>query len=295
VPFGLVDDRLHSHVKWRRATKGARALWATALSWCSSWPSDGYVPADMLRTLDGTVAEAECLVQVGLWEQLDDGWAFHQWSERNPDAESARAALAAKSEGGKAGNHRRWHTDRGIRVKGCILCFPNRSDNRSDSDRSSESLRTSHGIAPSPSPSQESSNELSSPSTAGAAEAFDRFWTTYPRRDDKGHAVKAFTAALRKADAESIIEGAHEFATTCEREHRERKFIPLAATWLNGERWADESTSDADPKPSADDYNNITALRLAGQLPERLPHMRAPERLRKTLRLGPVEPEADGR
>lgn len=122
MPFGLVDDQLHSHVKWRRATKGARALWTTALSWCSSHPSDGFVPADMLRALEGTRAEAECLVKVGLWNVAPDGWVFHEWSQRNPDAASVKAKRKKQSDGGKEGNHLRWHVKQRVVDEDCKWC-----------------------------------------------------------------------------------------------------------------------------------------------------------------------------
>lgn len=122
MSWGKVDDRLHSHPKWRRASKGARALWATALSWCSDQANGGHIPSDMLGFLDGTRAEADCLVRVGLWVVDDGGWAFHQWDERNPDASSARAAQDAKKEGGRLGAHTRWHAKKGLVVPDCEWC-----------------------------------------------------------------------------------------------------------------------------------------------------------------------------
>ncbi len=78
---------------------------------------------------------------------------------------------------------------------------------------------------------------------------FILFWAQYPRKDDKGHARKAWLAAVRKVDAEAILRGlrAYQFTT-------ELKFLPLAATWLNGERWGDVGSllpaekTDANPR-----------------------------------------------
>lgn len=122
VSWGKVDDGLHSHVKWRRASKGARALWTTALSWCSDQGNGGHVPRDLLGYLDGTPAEARSLVAVGLWVATDDGWDFHQWEERNPDAVSQQALVAEQKAGGKFGSHQRWHVKRHIKVPGCQFC-----------------------------------------------------------------------------------------------------------------------------------------------------------------------------
>lgn len=122
MPWAKVDDKLHASIKWRRASKGGRALWTTALSWCSSFPSDGKVPRDMLPVLDGTKGEADSLVRAGLWDLDEDGWAFHDWSVYNPDSVSIKASRHSMSKGGKAGNHARWHVKKGVHVPGCDLC-----------------------------------------------------------------------------------------------------------------------------------------------------------------------------
>lgn len=136
MTWGKVDDKLHSSVKWRRASRTARGLWTTALSWCSDQENGGHVPTDMLRHLDGTKADALSLVRVGLWETTEDGYVFHDWDDHNPDGATVKAARAKKSKGGKEGNHVRWHVKKGLRVDECEFC---QSDNRSDSDPTSES------------------------------------------------------------------------------------------------------------------------------------------------------------
>lgn len=71
---------------------------------------------------------------------------------------------------------------------------------------------------------------------------FDEFWAAYPKRADKGHARTAWAKAVRKADVTAIIEGARRFGE--DPNLPEPKFIPLAATWLNGERWDDGPLPD---------------------------------------------------
>lgn len=65
-------------------------------------------------------------------------------------------------------------------------------------------------------------------------DSFDAFWAAYPRKVSKGHARKAWAAAIRKTSAVEIIRAVAEA-----RWPREPKFIPHPATWLNGERWND--------------------------------------------------------
>jgi len=67
---------------------------------------------------------------------------------------------------------------------------------------------------------------------------FEKFWSIYPRREGKGRARSSFAAAAKKKPAPEIIAALEERLPELGR--RERQFIPLPATWLNQERWADE-------------------------------------------------------
>jgi len=68
---------------------------------------------------------------------------------------------------------------------------------------------------------------------------FEEFWRAYPRRVDKGHARKAWPAALRSATTDEIIAGAKRYAE--KREGGDEKFTMHPGAWLNGERWTDEA------------------------------------------------------
>lgn len=87
----------------------------------------------------------------------------------------------------------------------------------------------------------------SAPATPSRAtdDRFAEFWSHYPKKKDKGHALKAWKAALKKADAQTIIDGLK--AQLPMLNSSDPQFIPYGATWLNGERWADEITK---PKPT---------------------------------------------
>ncbi len=111
MPWFKVDDRLHTHPKWLGLPKGPKALWITAGSWCAGQMLDGFVPATALRSLNGTRAEADRLVEAGLWEETDGGWRFHDWTayqptkksveeRRSKDAERLREWRANRAEGG---------------------------------------------------------------------------------------------------------------------------------------------------------------------------------------------------
>jgi hypothetical protein len=79
-------------------------------------------------------------------------------------------------------------------------------------------------------------------SNASDVSRFDEFWQSYPKRADRRHAERAYRSALKRASHGEILQGLKGYAFS-----PDPKFIPLAATWLNGDRWRDERPPD---KPS---------------------------------------------
>lgn len=181
MAWAKVDDKLHSTVKWRRASKGARALWTTALSWCSDQENDGRVPADMLRTLDGTNAEAKSLVAAGLWDEVrGGGWVFHDWQDYNPDGASKKAKREAESAGGKHGNHVRWHERKRIRVPECEFCYPD-SGTRSGGDQVPNGVPESGANPPVPVPVKKDSRRSTSEGYVPREDEPPQLETSVPR------------------------------------------------------------------------------------------------------------------
>lgn len=77
-------------------------------------------------------------------------------------------------------------------------------------------------------------------------DAFDQFWTIYPRKVAKGAARRAFASACRRASPSVIIAALQAYPFDLSRP----KFIPHPATWLNGDRWEDELTAIAPQEAS---------------------------------------------
>lgn len=98
MPWFKVDDGLATHPKVLEAGNPAMGLWVRAGAWCAQQLTDGFVSTTALRVL-GTEQEAGRLVEVGLWDEVEGGWQFHQWDERQPtkgDVEERRAKNAAR-------------------------------------------------------------------------------------------------------------------------------------------------------------------------------------------------------
>lgn len=129
-----VDDKLHDHRKPMVAGKAAMGIWVLAGSWASAQGNGGFVPARVLSRWGGTRRDAEHLVAAGLWSpgehDAEPGWWYHDWEDHNPDADT----VAAMSDGGSFGNHKRWHVKRKITVQSCPHCIAPESPPDSGSD-----------------------------------------------------------------------------------------------------------------------------------------------------------------
>lgn len=80
-----------------------------------------------------------------------------------------------------------------------------------------------------------------------ASPRFDEFWSAYPLRRDRRKAEKAFTAALKRASPDAVINGALRYSQDPNREDRYTKY---AEGWLNGDGWLD------DPLPARNGNGN---------------------------------------
>lgn len=74
--------------------------------------------------------------------------------------------------------------------------------------------------------------------TNAEADFFDDWYRVYPRHIGRGQAEKAYFAALKKTDRETLLDGARRAAAIYA--DVDPNYIPHPATWLNGERWLDE-------------------------------------------------------
>jgi biotin operon repressor len=64
---------------------------------------------------------------------------------------------------------------------------------------------------------------------------FDSFWESYPKKVDKGAALRAFRRAIKNQDPAVVIAGAKAYAE--DPNLPEKQFIKNPATWLNAEAW----------------------------------------------------------
>jgi hypothetical protein len=70
--------------------------------------------------------------------------------------------------------------------------------------------------------------------------SFNQFWELYPKKIDKGRAVKDFRSALKRASFESIIAGVRAYKDD---PYRKPQFTKYPSSWLNADAWENFITS----------------------------------------------------
>lgn len=111
--WAKLDDRFHSNKKL--AQLGARllpgaGLHSLAISWSASELTDGFIPTLQVHRLAGkdTSSLERALVDVGLWEEVANGYYIHDFLDYNPCREEVLAQREARSQAGKRGAEGRW-------------------------------------------------------------------------------------------------------------------------------------------------------------------------------------------
>lgn len=82
---------------------------------------------------------------------------------------------------------------------------------------------------------------------------FDQFYRTFPKREGRKIALKAYRTARKSADAATILTAAARYAARMDAERREARFIKAPAAWLNGGHFHD------DPNPVRQSAKTIDA------------------------------------
>ena len=90
-------------------------------------------------------------------------------------------------------------------------------------------------------------------------DGFDIFWSYYPRKVGKGAARKAWKTALKKTSPTILQESALLYQLTCP---KDSQYIAHPSTWLNAERWLDETVNPETPEPETP---NIPSWTPCGQ------------------------------
>jgi hypothetical protein len=126
MPWGVVDDKLHTHPKADNAGLAAMGLWALALSYCCDQLTDGFISRERVAKIAGGKPAgnklAAALVAARLWHDAgadcehpeciaprpnDTGWRFHKWARYQRTRAVVEAERAKKAEAGRLGGQRK--------------------------------------------------------------------------------------------------------------------------------------------------------------------------------------------
>lgn len=264
MAWGRIDDKLYSHRKTMRIPRAHRCaaigLWTLAVSWSNNHETDGYVPRDIWDEFGTTRDIAETLVSAGYWTETDDGYLITNWGEYNLTSDDLKAKREAEAE-----RKRRWRESKKGSLGASPVDVPPGQQDTSEpvppSSVTTQSLSLTHT-------QKDSSSKNPSARKPTEPAGFAEFWATYPSRQAKGTALKAYSNALKKADAAVILDGALRYATD---PNRSDQFTANPSTWLNGERWADDPLPDRRPRavtpgPSRGDQKVQNILDIGSRL-----------------------------
>jgi hypothetical protein len=153
------------------------------------------------------------------WIRVERGWRIHDFEKHHPlrsEIEAKRREISdRRREAGSKGAASRWQTD-----------------SKPPASHSSETETETETRPKRPSPP--------------LAEEFDKFWGEYPRKEGKGDARKAFAAARKKTDLDTIMSGLNRYKLASLL--IEKQFVKMPGPWLRAERWDDEPVAGT-PSP----------------------------------------------
>jgi hypothetical protein len=93
---------------------------------------------------------------------------------------------------------------------------------------------------------------------------FDDFWSIYPKKVDRGEALRAFVKAREIAPFEDIVRGAMRYAT--ERSRQDPRFTKHPATWLSKACWTNPTHAQCqslfEPRQTSPRFNGSVLERM---------------------------------
>jgi hypothetical protein len=218
-----VDDGFYTSLKFlsipRPMQAQAAGVWLLSGTWSADKMTDGFVPYAVFDLWEFDTNVIEELVKTGLWDHDDEreGIWFHDWADYQPMREQLEARSLSRNERAVKAANARW----------------NKPDAKPDANAMLTDAKPMLTDAPEPVP-EPVLKPMAIPSPL-----FDDFWQLWPRRDHKLKAITAWAKAIKKIPESELLESVRKYVSGPDLP-KDKQYIPLAASWLNGERWNDE-------------------------------------------------------
>lgn len=225
-----VHNGMPDHPKIAGLSDAGFRLLVTLWCWCDANETDGKVRRGVWDKKGRTKARSELLGE-GLVVELPGGdMEVHDYLEHQRSADEIAALRLKRQQAGSKGGK----TTASAKANAQASAVANGQQDASK-------IQAAY--------SEELARHTSSKD--GARERFDEFWSTYPRREARPAAEKAWERAVKRAEPEVIIKAAQQYRDD---PNRDEGFTAHASTWLNQDRWNDPPIpGKAKPQPA----NNI--------------------------------------
>lgn len=225
-----VDDGFYTSKKVlmipRQYRNEAVGAWLMLGTWSADKMTDGIVPSYVVDDFSVSDEALHWLIEVGLWDRTDDGIEYHDWCEYQPTRDQLESRNAEKSAkrreaGIKSGEVRR----------------TKREQNRTKDEQNGNKIEQTLNPEPEPVPNiKDMYNEVAQ---SPYSDDFEIWWKSYPRRQQKGDAWKAWEQ-LRKQKLLPTVDELLTASKAYERRVTDPQFRKLPGGWLRAHSWNDE-------------------------------------------------------
>ena len=211
----------------------ALGYYVAAVSYASDNLTDGLIEERVAKhSLHVPEDVISFLVDIGKWETVEGGWLIHNYAKWQNSREHIEAAR--ERDRNRKANNRSEDIPDGIQTE---------TENTPDGIQPAVNQNTKPKHNNQDDSSNDESNTPQTPHRDADAYTpeFEAFWQAYPRKKGKRAAWKAWKAALKRAEPETIITAAKaEAKRPCELKYRK-----YPASWLNADAWEDEPDQQA--------------------------------------------------
>lgn len=231
------------------ASGTATLMHLASILYCAQHLTDGHISPGVARRKVGASRDDDrLLIDAGLWHepghdcaecpQPEPGKVYvHDFLQHNRTAAKAKRVSERRSEAAKA----RW-----ARTK------PDDAPSMQSALHDAVQPAMQNGDVCNAERERERKRDSSAPKREDTPpEGFDAWWSQWPKKVAKAAALKAYKTALKKTDALTLGQSAAAFIASETRKGTAIEYIPNAASWLNQERWEDDTSTPPAmaPKP----------------------------------------------
>lgn len=259
--WGKIHGDLWIHDKFLTLTAEAGWLWTRALSFSIAQKTFGEISRGALIAIRGTDEAAAELVAAGLWDETENGWRLHDWDDHQQSREDAEALSRKRSEAGRKGGRPRKTVERVTSGNEQPASKKKPNENQIGFNLPSKPKADESKQKAEQEQEQEQEQEVTPPTPQRGAYPpdFEEFWCIYPKHAGKRDAFKAWKAAVKRTDRETINAGARAYADD---PNREPAFTKHPATWLRADSWEDDPIPTRGVSETVKAIDSVNAYRV---------------------------------